>query len=115
MEPVEINAGEWYLRALRCDSRVDDSPALTAHGVANPAAYVAESRQAWADESRYTWAVCEPTTGEMLGEVTVTPRGTAAELQAWHNTGHENALETACAAVRRYTEGALGLSISAEN
>jgi hypothetical protein len=28
MEPVEINAGQWYLRALRADSRINDRPAL---------------------------------------------------------------------------------------
>ena len=28
MEPVEINNGTWYLRALRYDDRVDDRPAL---------------------------------------------------------------------------------------
>jgi hypothetical protein len=28
LEPVEINAGQWYLRGLRADSRVDDRPAL---------------------------------------------------------------------------------------
>ena len=30
MEPIEINAGAWYLRALRADERVDDRPALLA-------------------------------------------------------------------------------------
>ena len=32
MEPVEINAGTWYLRALRADDRVDDRPALAELG-----------------------------------------------------------------------------------
>ena len=30
MEPVEINAGSWYLRALRADERIDDRPAVMA-------------------------------------------------------------------------------------
>jgi hypothetical protein len=28
LDPVEINAGQWYLRGLRADSRTDDRPAL---------------------------------------------------------------------------------------
>ena len=38
MEPVEINAGAWYLRATR--------PAQ------------------WAADTAYSWDVCEPTSGE---------------------------------------------------
>jgi len=33
LEPVEINAGQWYLRGLRADSRIDDRPALADLGV----------------------------------------------------------------------------------
>ncbi len=44
MEPVEINAGAWYLRATR--------PAQ------------------WAADTGYSWDVCEPTSGEPLAEVT---------------------------------------------
>lgn len=47
MEPVEINAGTWYLRALRADE--------------------------WAADTGYAWAVCEPTTGEPFAEVTADP------------------------------------------
>ena len=47
MEPVEINAGTWYLRAL----------------------HAAE----WAADTGYAWAVCEPTTGEPFAEVTADP------------------------------------------
>jgi len=28
VEPIEINAGAWYLRCLRADERVDDRPVL---------------------------------------------------------------------------------------
>ncbi|OLT12190.1 hypothetical protein BJF78_25050 [Pseudonocardia sp. CNS-139] len=84
MEPVEINAGTWYLRPLRADARMDDRPAILASCVdqeilrwrrrppAVPAeadAYVRHRAQDWARDQRCTWAVCEPTTGEMRGEV----------------------------------------------
>ena len=78
-----MNAGAWYLRALRADERVDDRPALlalaadSATGLARRGVVdwesagqrVAASHQGWADDTRYGWAVCEPSTGEMLGEV----------------------------------------------
>lgn len=48
MDPVEINAGAWYLRATFPDE--------------------------WAADTGYSWAVCEPTTGEVLAEVTLDPR-----------------------------------------
>ena len=36
MEPVEINAGTWYLRALRADDRIDDRPGLAELGENDP-------------------------------------------------------------------------------
>lgn len=87
MEPIEVNAGAWYLRALRADERVDDRPALLAlaqdpdtrrftglHRVVDLAAAgerVAESERGWAADTRCTWAACEPTTGELLAEVSL--------------------------------------------
>jgi len=44
MEPVEINAGAWYLRALRADDRVDDRPALAELGETD-AHYVTRPRR----------------------------------------------------------------------
>ena len=35
------------------------------------AGYVQERADQWATDTVYTWAVCEPTTGEMLAEVTL--------------------------------------------
>ncbi|WP_158892026.1 GNAT family N-acetyltransferase [Amycolatopsis anabasis] len=85
MEPVEINAGEFYLRQLRADDRLDDRPALV-EGFADAqfrrftptlrlddldqaAAYVDQRAMEWAQDRRYSWAVAEPTTGALLGEV----------------------------------------------
>jgi len=72
LDPVEINAGQWYLRGLRADGRIDDRLALADLGVTDPE-YVARSDAQWAADSRYSWAVCEPTTGELLAEVTLDP------------------------------------------
>ncbi|GAA3048388.1 hypothetical protein GCM10010528_29500 [Gordonia defluvii] len=75
MEAVEINAGSWYLRALRDDDRLSDVPALSDLGIADPAAFVVAADAGWADETRFTWAVCEPTTGELMSLITADPGG----------------------------------------
>ncbi|MCV7319892.1 hypothetical protein [Mycolicibacterium confluentis] len=105
MDPVEINAGAWYLRALRADERMDDRPALAEIGIADPD-YVAQSDRRWSDDSRYTWAVCEPTTGEMLAEVALDVTTGAIALRA--RPGHEDVADTATQAVGRFA-GALGI------
>jgi hypothetical protein len=106
MEPVEINAGSWYLRAPRADARVDDRPALTDLGETDPD-YVTRCAGDWLDERRYTWAVCEPSTGEMLAEVVLDPREGTVVCRA--RAGHDDAGRTAQDAVRRFARGALGL------
>lgn len=101
MEPIEINAGSWYLRALRADERIDDRPALAEMGVTS-ADYVERTALGWAQDVRYTWAVCEPTSGELLGEVTLSPSTGMIGMQA--RTGHAAAVQTAVDAVRRFAE-----------
>jgi hypothetical protein len=110
MEPIEVNAGQWYLRALRADERVDDRPALAAGGINDPD-YVARRARQWADESHLSWAVCEPTTGELLAEIGVTPsvdNPDVAELTGWARPGHDAALAAATATIRRFAAAALG-------
>lgn len=109
MEPIEINAGAWYLRALRADERIDDRPALAAGGITDPD-YVVRRGAEWDDETHLSWAVCEPTTAEMVAEIGVTPGddGTAA-VSGWARPGYEEALAAGSVAVRRFTEAALGL------
>ncbi|MEI6252653.1 MAG: hypothetical protein WCP30_07590 [Mycobacteriaceae bacterium] len=80
MEPIEINTGAWYLRALRADE--------------------------WAADTGYSWAVCEPTTGEVLAEVTLDPR--RATLASRARPGHVDAATAACDSVRRFA-ATLGL------
>ena len=101
MEPVEINAGAWYLRALRADDRIDDRPALAELGETD-AEYVAASAAQWRSDALYSWAVCEPTTGEMLAEVTLSPGTGLIGVRA--RPGHAEAARTAGDAVRRFAD-----------
>ena len=67
MEPVEINAGAWYLRALRADDRL----ALAELGETD-ARYTTQGAVApgpGESDDAYSWAVAEPTTGELLAEI----------------------------------------------
>ncbi len=109
VEPVEINAGAWYLRAPRQDELIDDRPALAALGETDPD-YVARCDAQWAAGTGYTWAVCEPTTGEMLAEVTVDP--VAATLCTRTRDGHAEAAATAAQSVRRFAGAVLGLALT---
>ncbi len=85
MEPVEINAGTYYLRQLRADRHLDDRPVLM-EAFADPThrkyvlnyrlrtldeatEYIALRTAQWAGDERCSWAVAEPTTGRLLGEV----------------------------------------------
>ncbi|PRC46778.1 hypothetical protein C6A85_88350 [Mycobacterium sp. ITM-2017-0098] len=104
MEPVEINAGAWYLRALRADDRVDDRPALAELREHRPD-YVRSLAAQWDSDSLYSWAVCEPTTGELLAEVTLDAvTGTIATRA---RPGHEQAAQTGTDAVQRFARAVL--------
>ena len=67
MEPVEINAGQWYLRGLRADVRIDDRPALVDLGI-NDSDHVAHSNAQWSADSRYSWAVCDSGAASVAAE-----------------------------------------------
>ena len=108
MEPVEINAGAWYLRALRADERVDDRPALADIGELDPQ-YVRRCTEDWLAGLRYTWAVCEPSTGELLAEVTLDRETGFMASRA--RPGFEDAAAMSEDTVRRYASAALGLTV----
>ncbi|MGB6247342.1 MULTISPECIES: hypothetical protein [Gordonia] len=110
MQPVEVNAGAWYLRALRHDERLSDVPALTLLGVDDPADYVRRAHEGWTDETGYLWAVCIPTTGELVAVIGVTVRGPAGgDLRGLARDGYAEALEQACAPVSRLAADLLRL------
>ncbi|WP_084796124.1 GNAT family N-acetyltransferase [Pseudonocardia asaccharolytica] len=129
MEPVEINAGTCYLRALRADGRIDDRPAVLAAAL-DPeinrwrrgpeptldaaGELVTERAAAWAAGRACSWAVCEPTTGEMLGEVVLAdldPVTGTADLTWWAlPAGRDRGMITAAvSAALRFGFGGLGL------
>lgn len=109
MEPVEINAGAWYLRALRDDDLIDDRAALADLGETDPD-YVTRREAQWASDTCYTWAVCEPTTGELLAEVVLDP--VAPTLHSRARTGHADAATIAEVSVRRFAAAMLGITFS---
>lgn len=108
MEPVEINAGTWYLRALRDDDLIDDRPALAELGETDPD-YVTRRDAEWASDTVYSWAVCEPTTGELLAEITLDP--VAATMHTRARPGHTDAALIAGKSVRRFAAAALGIVV----
>ncbi|WP_102142837.1 hypothetical protein [Mycobacterium hubeiense] len=108
MEPVEINAGAWYLRGLRADELIDDRPALADLGETDPD-YVTRRNAQWASDSGYSWAVCEPTTGELVAEVTVDPA--AATLHTRARTGYADAAAAGEESVRRFAAAVLGITV----
>lgn len=79
MEAVEINAGEFYLRQLRADDRIDDRPALVAGGLCADleaaGAHIAERARQWRADEGCSWAVCDQLTGAAVGEVVLTSTG----------------------------------------
>jgi hypothetical protein len=108
MDPVEINNGTWYLRGLRYDDRVDDRSALADLGETD-LDYVHDAEDGWADDTRYTWAVCEPTTGELLAEVTLDPKTSYMHSRA--RPGHEDAAAMSEETARRYASEVLNLRV----
>ncbi|HEX3778240.1 MAG TPA: GNAT family N-acetyltransferase [Pseudonocardiaceae bacterium] len=84
MDPVEINAGSYYLRQLRADDLIDDRETLRAFGFADPDAHIAGRSAGWQADTAYTWAIADPPTGTLLGEV-----GLASVDRA---TGHAEAI-----------------------
>ncbi|MGX7827705.1 GNAT family N-acetyltransferase [Actinokineospora sp. 24-640] len=131
MEPVEINAGRYYLRALRADDRIDDRPAVVAgftdpvsrrwlphiavHDLDTAGVYIALRAGDWAKETRFSWAVADPLTGDLLGEVLLKELDLAAgigEAGCWtHPKARGQGLAAeALGAVVRFGFGALGLT-----
>jgi hypothetical protein len=99
LQPVEINAGQWYLRALRMDSRIDDRPALAELGVTDPD-HVARCAALWSADTSYAWAVCEVTTGELRAEMTLDPD--TGEIATRARSGQAEAAAAAAESVQRF-------------
>jgi RimJ/RimL family protein N-acetyltransferase len=131
VEPVEINAGEYYLRRLRADDRLDDRPALI-EGFTDPvfrrfepglrigtltdaAEYIAQRQAEWAHDQRCSWGVAEPATGALLGEVGLKKldlKAGTGEASIWvHPAARgQGVAVTSLGAALRFGFGALGLN-----
>ncbi|MFT4087281.1 MAG: hypothetical protein QM658_08980 [Gordonia sp. (in: high G+C Gram-positive bacteria)] len=107
MELVEINAGGWYLRALRDDDRISDVAALADLGVDDPSGYVAETEAGLAAGDRCVWAVCVPTTGELIALIGARHVADSTALRGLARTGYDDALAASIGPVSRYLTGAL--------
>ena len=81
---------------------------------ADAEAYIRRRAAEWLRDERYSWAVCEPTTGEMVGEVELVgldlERG-LAELTCWALPAARGRgmTTTAVGSVVRFAFGGLGL------
>lgn len=106
MEPIEINAGEFYLRGLRTDDRIDDAPAI-AEAFADPETerwlpygidsadaarlFIGYRQRGWEREDAFSWAVCDAVTAELLGEVglrDVRQPAAVAHVVCWAHPRH---------------------------
>lgn len=114
MEAVEINAGEFYLRQLRADDRIDDRVALVGGGLFPDldaaGAHIAERARQWHADESCSWAVCDQLTGTAVGEITLTRGG---ELSCWTTPGlrGKGIATHATAAVLRFGFGFLDLPL----
>lgn len=112
MEPIEINAGAYYLRQLRADDLLDDRTTLRANGFSDPDAHIAARAEGWRADTDYIWAIADPPTGALLGEVgLVAINDSTARTMCWVVADHpdKSIADTALAAVLRFGLGALGL------
>ncbi|WP_309112426.1 GNAT family N-acetyltransferase [Saccharothrix sp.] len=87
MEPVEINAGEHYLRQLRVDDRIDDRHALADRFATldDAGEHIARRANEWETDAGCSWAVCEQLSNIAVAEVGVSAKG---ELFCWVSPQH---------------------------
>ena len=73
---------------------------------------VDQAAAAWESETLFTWAVCEPTTGELVATVSVILDDDRARLVGDTRDGYDDALASAYPVVARFATGALGVKVS---
>jgi hypothetical protein len=86
---------------MRSDDRIDDRPALAELGETD-LDYVAKRAAQWESDTTYSWAVCEPTTGELIAEVTLDPA--TREVGVRQRPGHADAAQAGADAVGRFAD-----------
>ncbi|WP_151549725.1 MULTISPECIES: hypothetical protein [Corynebacterium] len=73
MEPFDINAGRFYLRALHNQTTLDDGPTLRSITPTPAIQSNDEAEDGWMNNTCYSWAVCEQTSSDLLALVTYEP------------------------------------------
>ncbi|MAU83223.1 hypothetical protein VX037_09950 [Gordonia sp. Z-3] len=112
MEPVEINAGAWYLRALRADERISDVPALDDLGVPDPLGYTEVVARGWESENLFVWGICIPTTGETIAVIGLdVTHGQPTHYCGRARAGYDAALRAAGGPVTRFAAGVLDVAL----
>jgi RimJ/RimL family protein N-acetyltransferase len=129
VQPVEINAGTYYLRTLRADDIIDDRPVIV-EAFRDPESmrwvnlnvptldaageYIALRDREWLTDRRYSWGIADPTTGGLLGEVAlknVHLDTASAEAACWTvpSARDQGVMTAGLRAALRFAYGALGL------
>jgi RimJ/RimL family protein N-acetyltransferase len=107
VDPVEINAGEYYLRAFRHDDRISDVQAIAdaftdeetrrylaregIDGVSAAEAFLEFLTDGWKYDYRWSWAVCDATTAEVLAGIVIRDidiKSALAEVMCWTQPTH---------------------------
>lgn len=73
MEPYDINAGRFYLRALHSQIDFDDSDTLRELKPRPPIVTKDDAEDGWMANTVYSWAVCEQTSSDLLALITYEP------------------------------------------
>jgi RimJ/RimL family protein N-acetyltransferase len=130
VEPVEINAGEYYLRAFRNDDRISDIQALIdihsdeetkrymnrlgAEDVPGAKTFIMLMTNGWERDYRWSWAVCDAVTAEVVAGVVLHNLDRfvgSAEVTCFTHPAHrgKGILPTALNAVIGWAFGAAGM------
>lgn len=125
MEPMDLNGGRFYARKLTSDNRIDDVPALS---LIRPdaAQFIADSLKAWADDTEYTWAICEQTSVNLLAVARLDPQQHTLEVLPAGDPATQlpndpvlapktigDAVAEGRETITRWAEGYLGIAITA--
>lgn len=114
MEPIEINAGGYYLRALRNDERLSDVNALEHIMGLNPDAAerrIAELNEDWTQGNQLSWAVCEQTDPSCLAVILVDVKKRKLTIDSYPGVAPEARYASPIAAVKRFVASLEGESM----
>ncbi|MEV6243511.1 GNAT family protein [Lentzea sp. NPDC051838] len=130
MEPVEINAGEYYLRAFRNDDRVSDVRALveiyadpetkrymnrlSIDSESTAEMFIMLMTNGWEKSYRWSWAVCEAVTADLVAGIVLSNidrTAGLAEVTCWTHPAHrgKGVLPLALNAVIGWAFGAMDM------